>query len=337
MKIVYFSREDWEEDFVKRELPEDDITFFKGPAQDYPEHKDEDAEALCVFVKSNISKEELDRFPNVKFIATRSTGFDHIDLEETKKRGIVVSNVPTYGANTVAEQTFALLLNLSRRVYESYERVLEEGKFSPEGLRGFDLKGKTIGIVGTGNIGAHAIKMAHGFDMNIIAFDIKKNEELEKEFGVRYVEFDELLAQSDIISLHAPYNKHTHHMINMENVEKIKEGAYIINTARGGLIETRALISALEKGTLAGAALDVLEEEGYMDDDTELITGEHPNPESLQTLLANQYLIDHPQVLITPHNAFNTKEAVERIISTTMDNLKAYKSEDPMNIVNSGK
>ncbi|VAW13525.1 D-3-phosphoglycerate dehydrogenase, partial [hydrothermal vent metagenome] len=218
-----------------------------------------------------------------------------------------------------------------------YSRVLEEGKFTPEGLRGFDLKGKTIGVVGTGNIGANAVKIAHGFDMKIIAFDIKKNEELEKKFDIEYVEFDELLSQSDIISLHAPYNKHTHHMINADNIEKIKKGAYLINTARGGLIETKALVLGLEKGILAGAGLDVLEEEGNMVDDTELIFGEHPNPESLRILLANQYLIDHPQVLITPHNAFNTKEAIERIIDTTIENIQAFKKGAPINVINNNK
>lgn len=333
MKIVYFSREEWEEDYVKGKLFTDDITFFKGTMQDYPTYEDKDAEILSVFVKSRIGKEELDRFPNLKFIATRSTGFDHIDRDETEKRGIIVSNVPVYGANTVAEQAFALLLNLSRRIYESYDRVLKEGRFSPDGLRGFDLEGKTIGIVGTGNIGSHSIKMANGFGMKVVAFDVNHNEDLAKELGFEYVSFDELLASSDFISLHAPYNKHTHHMINMENIEKIKTGAYLINTARGGLVETRALIVALEKGILAGAGLDVLEEEGHMDDDAELLVEEHPNPESLQTLLANQYLIDHPQVIITPHNAFNTKEAFERIVDTTIENIQAFEKCEPVNVV----
>jgi len=314
-------------------MPGVDIEFLSGTLQDHPDIKDEEAEILSVFVKSKVGKEEMDKFPNLKFIATRSTGFDHIDLEEAKKRGIAISNVPFYGANTVAEQAFALLLSLSRRIYESYERVLEEGSFSPEGLRGFDLKGKTIGVVGTGNIGAHAVKMAHGFGMNIITFDIKKNEELEKEFGVTYVEFDELLAQSDVITLHAPYNKHTHHMINMENIENIKKGAYLINTARGGLVETRALVIALEKEILAGAGLDVLEEEEYMLDDVALLTQEHPNPESLRTVLSNQYLIDHPGVLITPHNAFNTKGALERILDTTVENIQAFEKGAPVNVV----
>lgn len=337
MKIIYFAREEWEEDFVRGKLPTDDITFFTGQVQDYPTYEDKEAEALCVFVKSRVGKTEMDRFPNLKLIVTRSTGFDHIDCEEAEKRGIVISNVPTYGANTVAEQAFALLLNLSRRIYESYDRVLKEGRFSPEGLRGFDLKGKTIGIVGTGNIGVHAVRMAYGFEMNILAFDIKKNEELEKNFGVKYVELDEIFAQSDIITLHAPYNKHTHHMINTGNIEKIKRGAYLINTARGGLVETRALIAALEKGIIAGAGLDVLEEEEYMGADAGLLLSDRPDPESLQTLLANQYLIDHPRVIITPHNAFNTKEAVERITNTTIENITAFESGVPINVVKNSK
>ena len=337
MNIIYFSGEEWEKDYVIDKLLDNEITFFDKPIQEYPAQINNEAEILSVFVKSKIGGQELDRFPNVKLIATRSTGFDHIDFNETSKRGIIVSNVPAYGANTVAEHTFALLLNLSRRIYESYNRVLEEGKFSSDGLRGFDLKRKTIGVIGTGNIGAHVIKMAYGFNMNIVAFDIKKNEKMEKEFGVNYVEFDELLSQSDIITLHAPYNEHTHHMINMNNVNKIKPGAYLINTARGGLVETGALVYALEEKILEGAGLDVLEEEGYMIDDTELLFGEHPNPERLRILLANQYLIDHPSVLITPHNAFNTKEAISRIIDTSIENIQAFEKGNPVNIVKNNK
>lgn len=337
MKIIYFSREEWEEDYVRGRLLSDDITFFKGPIKDYPTYRDDSADILSVFVKSRIGKEELDRFPNLKLIATRSTGFDHIDLDEAARRGIVVSNVPFYGANTVAEHAFALLLTLSRRVYESYDRVLKEGVFSPEGLRGFDLKGKTVGIVGTGNIGSHAIRIAKGFGMNVLAFDVRRNDELARELGFEYVSFEDLLSRSDIISLHAPYNEHTHHMINAGNIETIKRGAYLINTARGGLVETRALILALERGILAGAGLDVLEEEGYMGDDTELLIEEHPNPESLRTLLANQYLIDHPRVIITPHNAFNTKEAFERIVDTTIRNIEAFEKGEPINVVTAKK
>lgn len=337
MKIVYFSKEDWEEKYVKSKLPTDDLVFYSGTLQDYPDYKDKEVEILSMFTKSHIGKEELDRFPNLKFIATRSTGFDHIDRDEAQARGIVISNVPFYGANTVAEYTFALLLNISRKIYSSYDMVLKEGKFSTSGLRGFDLMGKTIGVIGTGSIGSHTIKIAKGFGMNVLAFDVNHNEELSKELGFKYVEFEELLGSSDIISLHAPYNEHTRHMINVGNIEKIKKGAFLLNTARGGLVETRALILGLESGTLAGAGLDVLEEEEYMDDDFDLIEKEHPNPENLQIILSNQYLIDHPRVLITPHNAFNTKEAFERIVNTTIENIKAFESGVPVNIVKNNK
>ncbi|OIO33156.1 MAG: hydroxyacid dehydrogenase [Candidatus Yonathbacteria bacterium CG_4_10_14_3_um_filter_47_65] len=334
MKILSFHNESWERDFLKEKLPAAEFLFFEGTVQDNADMRNDEAEVLSVFVDSHIGKEELDRFPKVKLIATRSTGFDHIDLIETAAHGIVVSNVPTYGENTVAEQAFALLLALSRRIYESYDRVLKEGTFSPEGLRGFDLQGKTMGVVGTGHIGVHTIRIAKGFEMEVVAFDVHRNEELAARMGFRYAEFDELIASSDVISLHAPYNEHTHHMINMDNVGKIKKGAYLINTARGGLVETRAMITALESGILAGAGLDVLEEEGYMKDDVVLLTQEHPNPESLAMVLSNQYLIDHPRVLITPHNAFNTKEAIERILSVTTENVKAFAGGTPQNVIN---
>lgn len=333
MKITYFYQDESEQEFFTKNLEGSDIEFLAGTVQDHPEHKNEETEILCVFVKSKIGVEEMDRYPNLKFIATRSTGFNHIDIEEAKKRGIKVSNVPTYGENTVAEFAFALLLALSRKIYPSYERVLETGSFSQEGLTGFDLKGKTIGIVGVGHIGRYAIKMAKGFDMNVIAFDVNKDEDFANEVGFEYVDFDDLLMNSDIISLHVPLNPHTEHMINEENISKIKKGAYLINTSRGEVVETSALIQALEKGILAGAGLDVLEEEGFMGHEVDLISEEHPNPEALQTVLSNQYLIDHPNVLITPHNAFNTKEAIQRIFETTVENIKSFGKGDQNNIV----
>ncbi len=333
MHITYFYQKESEQEFFTQNLPDFDIEFLAGTIQSHSDHRNKETEILCVFVKSTIGAEEMDRYPNLKFIATRSTGFNHIDLEEAKKRGIKVSNVPTYGENTVAEFAFALLLALSRKIYPSYERILETGSFSQEGLTGFDLKGKTIGIIGTGHIGRYAIKMAKGFDMNIIAFDVKKDESFAQEQGFQYVEFDELLAQSDIISLHVPLNPHTEHLINKENISKIKKGAYLINTARGEVVETEALVEALEKGIFAGAGLDVLEEESFMGNEVDLLSEEHPNPEALKTILANQYLIDHPNVIIAPHNAFNTEEAIERIFLTTVENMKAFKRENQQNVV----
>jgi D-lactate dehydrogenase len=334
MRIVSFYNEDWEKEYLESRLEGHEIVFLDGVLQDHEDFRDEEAEVLSVFIKSKVGAEEMDRMPNLKLISTRSTGFDHIDLQEAKKRGIAVSNVPTYGENTVAEYAFALLLMVSRRMYESYDRVLKSGNFTPEGLRGFDLKGKKIGVVGTGHIGQHSIRIAKGFGMEVICFDVRENHELATELGFMYVSFEDLLAQADIITLHAPYNEHTHHMINQENIGKVKRGAYLINTARGGLVDTGAMIRGLEEGILAGAGLDVVEEEGYMADDTQLLQEAHPNPESLQTLLRNQYLIDHPRVVIVPHNAFNTIEAIERILDTTVENINAGASGEPVNVVN---
>lgn len=333
MKIISFYNEGWEEEYVRSRLSEYTIDFLQGTLQDHDYLRDDRVEILSVFSTSKICAKEMDQFPNLKTVVTRSTGFDHIDLEEAKRRGLTVSNVPTYGEHTVAEYTFALLLALSRRIYEAYDRVLKQGTFSSGGIRGFDLKGKKIGVVGTGHIGQHVVRIAKGFEMDVIAFDVHEDKKMAHEQGFMYVTFDDLLGQSDIITLHAPYNSHTNHMINMENISKIKRGAYLINVARGGLVETRALVTALEQGILAGAGLDTLEEEGYMVNEMTLLTSAHPNPESLQTVLANQYLIDHPRVIITPHNAFNTKEAVERILNTTIENIKAAAQGTPINMV----
>ena len=333
MRIVSSYNEEWEKKYLCNRIGDYEIQFLDGILQDHDYIRDDEAEVLSVFVKSVVGAREMDQFPKLKAIVTRSTGFDHIDLKEAKKRGISVSNVPTYGENTVAEYVFALLLTISRCMFESYERILKTGKFSPDGLRGFDLKGKTLGVVGTGHIGANVIRIAKGFDMNVIACSVQENEELSQALGFTYVNFDELLGCSDVITFHVPYNDGTHHMINVDNINKIKRGAYLINTARGGIVQTKALLAALEQGILRGAGLDVLEEEGYMQDDMELLTDPHPNPESLQTVLTNQYLIDHPRVIIVPHNAFNTKEAIERILDTTAANIKAAANDEPINLV----
>ncbi|MDO8573112.1 MAG: hydroxyacid dehydrogenase [bacterium] len=332
MRITYVYNEEWEKDYVKSRIPEHSLSFLKAPLED-SQSRDEDTEVLSVFVNSHISATEMDRFPKLRFISARSTGFDHIDVAEAHRRGIVVSNVPSYGENTVAEFAFALLLALSRKIYDSYHRIAEKGSFSQDGLRGFDLKGKTFGVVGTGRIGRHAIKMAKGFDMNVVAYDPFPNNETAQALSFEYLSLEDLLSRSDIISLHAPYNEHTHHLINTGNIEKIKRGAYLINTARGGLIETVALVKALEEGIVAGAGLDVLEEEGYMGDEIHLLVSPHPKEEDLRILLSNHYFIDHPRVIITPHNAFNTQEAIERILNTTAENIKAFVNGAPINII----
>ncbi len=333
MNIVYFYNEEWEKQYVTEKLVDENVTFLLGCIQDHPEYRNDDAEAIAIFVNSHVGKEEMDRFPKLKFIAARSTGFDHIDIAEATARGIVVSNVPTYGENTVAEQAFALLLTLSRKIYDSYKQIEQDGNFGKAGLTGFDLKGKTIGVLGTGHIGAHAIKIAKGFEMNVIAYDAFAKPELATELGFTYVSFEDLLVQSDIITVHVPYMKETHHMINMGNVGKIKRGAVLINTARGAVVETDALVHALKDGILLGAGLDVLEEENYMDDESLLFFQDHPNADALKTVLENHYLIEHPRVIITPHNAFNTREAIQRILDTSLSNIKSFEAGTAQNIV----
>jgi D-lactate dehydrogenase len=332
MNIHYFASEVWEEEYVKAKLPNEQITFHEGSFAEFPDLTDPDAEVLCTFIESKIGEEEMRRFHSLKLIATRSTGYDHIDLNAAKARGIVVTNVPFYGENTVAEFAFALLLALSRRVIDADELV-RAGTFSPIGLRGFDLAGKTIGVVGCGHIGLHVIKMANGFGMKVLGFDVNRNDETAKALNFTYATLPELFAASDIITLHVPYNAHTHHLINKENIGLIKKGSYLINTARGAVVETNALVEAIKNGIIAGAALDVLEEEGELNDEAALLTAPHPNAETIKTVLENHYLIEHPRVIVTPHLAFNTTEAVERILNTTIENIKSFASGSPTNAV----
>jgi D-lactate dehydrogenase len=332
MNIHYFSGEPWEESYVRTKLPNENITFHEKSLATYPDLGDPETIVLCTFIESPIGEAEMNRFPALKLIATRSTGFDHIDLTVAKARGITVVNVPFYGENTVAEFAFALLLSLSRRIPEA-EASVKSGAFSPAGLRGFDLQGKTIGVVGCGHIGLHMIRMAQGFGLNVIGFDAYPNQDLSHSLNFTYASLPELLAKSDIISLHVPYNPHTHHLINKENIGAIKKGAYLINTSRGAVVETEALVEALQSGILAGAGLDVLEEEGDMIDETMLLSAPHPNEAALKITLENHYLITHPRVIVTPHLAFNTAEAIERILDTTIENIQHFETGAPTNVV----
>ncbi len=331
MKIAYIYTEDKWKDEIKEAFADQEIIF--GVSLDEIKDQLVEAEVLSVFVNHQVTREHLQSMTNLKLIATRSTGHDHIDTNTAKEMNVKVATVPTYGENTVAEFTFALLLNLSRKIYESYKQVSETGSFEKVGMRGFDLHGKTLGVVGTGKIGLNVIKIAKGFGMNVVAYDVFPKEEESKQLTFSYVSFEELLSSSDIISIHAPHNTETHHLINRENVRMIKPGAYVINTARGGIIETAALVQGLKDGIIAGAGLDVLEEEGVLGDELQLLDNDHPNSEDLKITLQNHYLIDHPRVIITPHNAFNTNEAMERIKNTTILNIRSFLEGNPINIV----
>ncbi|MEM4255267.1 MAG: NAD(P)-dependent oxidoreductase [Candidatus Norongarragalinales archaeon] len=283
--------------------------------------------------KTRLDGKVLPKMPFLKLIATRSTGFDHIDLQECRKRGITVETVPSYGDNTVAEHAFALTLALSRKIIEANERV-RKGDFSVEGLTGFDLEGKTIGIIGTGRIGANVARIAHGFGMKILAFDMRKNSELERKYGVKYVPLAAVLKNADVITLHVPLNDKTHHLVNKRNIRLVKKGAILVNTSRGAVVETKALLEGLSKGILSGAALDVLEEEGTLRDEDEVlkaIQGNHQ--EVLKTMLENHILLKWNNVLITPHIAFNSREALHRIRQTTAENIKAFVKGKKQNAV----
>ncbi len=335
MKTAFYTIADWEREYLEGKLAGVGVEaeYISTPLKKETLAGSSDAEIISVFVDSVVDKAVLDNFPNLKFIAARSTGFDHIDLATAKARNIPLSYVPSYGENTVAEQAFALLLAVSRKIYQAFDQIKETGSFSQANLQGFDLRGKTIGVVGTGRIGRHAIQMAKGFGMKVVAYDPFPNEAMAKELDFTYLPLPELLAASDVVTLHVPYMKETHHLINAETIKNMKPGAVLINTARGPVVETAALVSALKNGKLGGAGLDVLEEEGVIKDEFGFMLHGKASEHDLKTVLANHILIDLPNVVITPHNAFNTKEAIQRIHDTTIENIKAFLAGNSTNLV----
>ena len=246
MKIAFFEVKDEDIEFFSRELGEYDLTFSDSPLTLENVDLVKDYDILSVFIRSKIDDNILERLPNLKLITTRSTGYDHIDIEACKRRGILVANVPGYGTNAVAEHTFALILAIAKRLLESVDRT-KKGNFSCEGLTGFELKGKTLGIIGAGRIGRRVAEIAKAFGMRVIACDVYKNYEEAKRIGYEYVDFETLLKESDIISLHVNLTKETYHMLSEREFEKMKEGVIIINTARGSLIDSRALLKSIKK------------------------------------------------------------------------------------------
>jgi len=211
MKIAFFELEDWElEALRKTRFEGHTLELSAEPMSARGLARDGDADVVSTFIHSTLDRATLERLPKLKFIATRSTGFDHIDLAFCRERGIPVANVPSYGENTVAEHTFALILALSRNIHKAFVHTLARD-IPFQALRGFDLAGKTLGVVGAGRIGLHAIKIAKGFGMQVVAYDLRRESLLAEVLNFRYVSLDELLAASDIISLHCPYTPRTHH------------------------------------------------------------------------------------------------------------------------------
>ena len=330
-KIVFVELEKWEEDYIKNSVSDLEVVLTSEKLDDSTVARYQDAEILSTFIYSSLTKEILAKLPNLKFIATRSMGFDHIDLDACRSRGIKVANVPTYGAHTVAEHTFSLILAISRKLIPSVEQA-KKGDFSSEGLEGFDLNGKTLGVVGTGNIGKNVASLGLSFGMKVLAFSNHQDQDLVSK-GVNYVTLDELLAQSDIVTLHLPHNSETEHIINMQNINKFKKGAVLINTARGALVETQAIADGLSSGILSAAGLDVLEEEVHLREEAELLSSEYLKNVDIKTELLNHVLLTKDNVVITPHNAFNSKEAVTEILETTIANIKSYINNTPINLV----
>lgn len=322
MTIAFFEITEIEKEKFSNAFSNENLIFFENTIQENDINDLKNVDAISVFIHSKVDENILNQLPNLKLITTRSTGTDHINLDFCEKNNILVRNVPFYGENTVAEHTFALILSLSRKIHSSYIRSLK-GNFSTDGLQGFDLQDKTIGIIGGGRIGLHVARIAKGFGMHVRVFDIKRDDFLAELINFKYVSLDELYESSDIISLHVPLNKNTEHMINSESISKFKKGSLLINTARGGLINTDDLIKAIDDKIILGAGLDVIEGE-------ELLVEENifnsPIEKAAKLIVNSKILLDNENVVITPHNAFNSVEAVNRIINTTIENITAIKN-----------
>lgn len=329
MKIGFFEIKEGQEEFFKSKLPQDELTFSSLPinVENYSQYLN--LEVISTHASSEITADVINNLPNLKLIVTRTTGVDHIDLNAAAQKNIPVCNIPSYGENTVAEFAFALLLALIRKIPQSVQGVKQNKKFSTEKLVGMDLKGKTLGVLGTGHIGTHLIQIAKGFEMVVLAFDAFPNETLSAKFGFKYLGLDDVLQESDIISIHVPYLPTTHHLLNSQNFSKVKKGAILINTARGAVVETEGLVHALENGILSGAALDVLEEENFLKEGTD----DTPTEDQQKIIDLNLKLINMDNVLITPHNAFDTKEALQRILDETVSNIESFKNGAPKNLV----
>ncbi len=327
MKIAFFEIEAWEKTLLRKAFPKDTLSFSTHPLTIKNARRYQNTEVLSTFIHCTLNKELLDQLPKLKFITTRSTGYDHVDVEECKRRKIKVTNVPSYGEHTVAEHTFALLLALTRKVYQSVDRT-KQGDFHQDTLRGVDLHQKTIGIIGAGNIGRNVIRIAQGFGMKVLVSDPRLTKTAAKKVGATLLPLNSLLKKADIISLHAPHNSHTHHLLNKKNLALCKPGTLLINTARGPLIDTSGLIWALKKKIIAGAALDVLENECDLLEEPQLLKKHFQktcDKDGEQILKENHQLLHMDNVIITPHNAFNTHEALRRILNTDIASIKQFK------------
>jgi D-lactate dehydrogenase len=280
---------------------------------------------VCAFINDDLSAPILERLAagGTRLIALRSAGFNHVDLPAAQRLGLNVVRVPTYSPHAVAEHAVALILSLNRHLHRACNRT-RDGDFTLHGLTGFDLVGKTVGVVGTGQIGATFARIMAGFGCQLLAYDPYPNPQVEA-LGARYLPLDQLLEQAQIISLHCPLNEHTRHLINIDSLYRMQRGAMLINTGRGALVDTPALIEALKSGQLGYLGLDVYEEEAqlFFEDRSDLPLQDD--------VLAR--LLTFPNVVVTAHQAFLTREALGAIAQTTLDNITQWAAGTPQNLV----
>jgi D-lactate dehydrogenase len=324
MNIVFFEVEPWMQAYIEPKLQHHQLTFASEPLTESTVSKYTAAEIISVFVFSKVTADVIRQLPHLKMIAARSTGTDHIDSQATAERNIPVINVPRYGSITVAEHTWALIFALSRRIFESYDRT-EVSNFSTTGLRGFDLYGKTLGLIGLGEIGKHVAKMSKGFGLKLRIFNRSKDLEFASQFDncVFVDQVEDVYSHADIISFHVPLTQDTHHLLNSSNYRTLKQGSIIVNTSRGALIETQSLVKALQENIIRGAGLDVLESEQLMK--TELQDSSNlPKEQELAEAYLNHLLIGMDNVIITPHNAFNSDESIKRLADGNIDSISNY-------------
>lgn len=315
MRVAVFSTRRYDRRYLERYSEDHELVFFEAHLGADTARLAEGFPAICVFVNDDVNRAVIDALApgGLRLIALRSAGYNHVDLEAAAAAGITVVRVPAYSPHAVAEHTVALMLGLIRHIPKAHARV-REGNFSLSGLLGFDLHGKTVGLVGVGRIGTLVARILNGFGCRVLAHDPFVAPDTIS--GVQLVEKQFLFAASDIVSLHCPLTPATHHIIDAEALSQMKKGATLINTSRGGLVDTRAVIAALKTQHLGHLGLDVYEEEGdlFFDDLSDTIIEDD--------VFAR--LLTFPNVLITGHQAFFTDEAMTAIARTTMDSISAF-------------
>lgn len=320
MKILFYDVRNFELEYLLERVPAGiEPCFFKTPLNEstYVDEKNFDTEALSVFVSSWLDEEVLSGFKNLKFIFLRSVGYSHVDLKYCKEHNISVFNTPNYGNSTVAEYVFALLLTLSKNIVQAKESIFT-GEIDQDDLMGIELHSKTIGVIGAGSIGRKVINIADAFGMKVLVYDPVPRG------AYNFVDLDTLLKESDIVSVNCPLNDTTRHMINYETLSKMKKEAFLINTARGEIVNTKDLYTALVGKKIKGAALDVIEcEEVLCATYAKCLEHESLRKNCLKKFFFIQKLLQLPQVLITPHIAYDTKEAQQRILDITLSNINS--------------